>query len=262
MIKVLIVEDELHTRRGLSMFVPWNSMECVLIGEAANAIEGEKMILELKPDIAIVDICMPGVSGLEMIKKLKDKTQTEYIILSGYSEFEYARDAIDLEVVGYLLKPVDEEELKQTVLAACRKLQKKRKLERLEQDTRYDTEGHSAAIRDILLPEGFHTKDALVEKALKIIDEQCGQNLSLEAVAEQLNISESYLGKLFKKKLGYTFMEVRTACRMQKAVQMLLETDLRIYEIADRLGYRDIRHFSTVFRSMVGVNPTEFRNRK
>ena len=132
MIKVILVEDEIHIRRGLSLFTPWQQYGCVLIGEACNAFEGEEMVEKLQPDIVIVDICMPGRTGLEMIENLQGKGKTEYIILSGHNDFEYARRAISLGVTGYLLKPTDDVEFENVLKLTIQKVEKQRRMETFE----------------------------------------------------------------------------------------------------------------------------------
>jgi len=112
MIKVLIVDDEPVVRRGLKTVINWESFQCNICGEAANGIEGIKQVQALEPDIVMVDIKMPEMNGLEFIKKIKALGYNcKFIILSGYSDFQFAQNAIKLGVDAYLLKPIEEEEL-------------------------------------------------------------------------------------------------------------------------------------------------------
>jgi len=258
MIKVVIVEDEKMLRQGLRLTTPWSEFDCEVVGEASNAIEGEECILKLQPDIVITDIHMPQISGLEMIERVKDKVNCQFIIISGYDEFEYAKRAVHLGVKEYLLKPIDDNELMETLSRVVKAVQEQREYERvmsiLEQWNAPPGNGCSIWInkKDVL--------DTYLEKAIAIIREQCMNDLSLKSVADQLYISESYLAKLFKNKTNYTFLELLTLYRMKEAVRLLEETDMKIYEIALRTGYKDTRYFSNVFRKIVGVNPAEYRN--
>ena len=111
MYKVLIVEDEDIIRKGLMFMVNWQQAGCVVAGEAADGLEGLEKIRETRPDIVIVDINMPVMDGLEMLEKSIQEYGYDAIIVSGYSEFEYARKAITLGVTEYLLKPVNFNEL-------------------------------------------------------------------------------------------------------------------------------------------------------
>ena len=110
--KVLLVEDENLIRRGLKFQMDWTAVNCVVAGEAASGQEGLEQIQNLQPDIVITDIRMPDMDGLEMLAAGQAECPFDAIIISGYSEFEYAQQAIHLGVSEYLLKPVDLNELR------------------------------------------------------------------------------------------------------------------------------------------------------
>ena len=105
MYKVIIVEDEDIIRKGLVYSVPWAEMDCSVVGEAANGIEGLELIREHNPDIAVIDINMPIMDGFQMLENSYEQYNYAPIILSGYSDFEYAKRAIHYGVKGYLLNP-------------------------------------------------------------------------------------------------------------------------------------------------------------
>ncbi|MFC4401825.1 response regulator transcription factor [Gracilibacillus xinjiangensis] len=112
MLKVLIIDDEPLIREGLCSIIDWENFGYEIVGTAKNGKEGLKYMELLKPDVVFVDIKMPGLSGIEMVKKAKEKRMiAKYIVLSGYSNFTYAQESIQLGMESYLLKPVDEEEL-------------------------------------------------------------------------------------------------------------------------------------------------------
>ncbi len=112
MYKVLIVDDEPHIRAGLKVVIDWNGLGYDVCGEASNGVEALNKIESLSPDLCIVDINMPQMDGLELVKIISDrKWDIKTIILSGYQDFNYAKKAIDYNVTAYLLKPIDEDEL-------------------------------------------------------------------------------------------------------------------------------------------------------
>jgi two-component system response regulator YesN len=115
MLKVLIVEDEEIIRKGLVLTINWFELGCEVIGAAKDGVEGLKMIIETEPDIVIADIKMPFIDGLEMIEEAEKEVVFKSILLTSYTEFGYAQKGIQLQVSGYLLKPVNEEELKSTI---------------------------------------------------------------------------------------------------------------------------------------------------
>ena len=122
MYSVILVEDEDIIRRGIRNSVPWEEFNCSVVGEARNGEEGGALIAERNPDIVITDINMPVEDGLQMIARTKDTYDYVAIILTGYSDFEYAREAIRNGVSYYVLKPLDMEEMKEALERAALEL--------------------------------------------------------------------------------------------------------------------------------------------
>ncbi|MFC4388790.1 response regulator [Gracilibacillus marinus] len=112
MLKVMFVDDEPIIREGLCSIINWEDYGYQVVGIAKNGKEGLERILEYHPDLVFVDIQMPGLNGIDMVKKVKEwKYNTKFVVLSGYSNFTYAQQSIRLGIESYLLKPVDEDEL-------------------------------------------------------------------------------------------------------------------------------------------------------
>lgn len=110
--KILVIDDEEMIRTGLPNLIEWEDYGYQVAWTAENGEEGLKIILTEHPDLVITDIRMPKMNGLEMLKQAKAQQSDFYsIVLSGYSDFEYAKEAIKLGLASYLLKPVDEDEL-------------------------------------------------------------------------------------------------------------------------------------------------------
>ena len=108
MLNVFLVDDEYFERTALKNHVPWAQNGFQVIGEAKDGKTAYRMISELSPDIAIVDINIPGLNGLELIEKLcQDRIFCRYIILTGYDTFSYAQKALRLGVHDYILKPIN-----------------------------------------------------------------------------------------------------------------------------------------------------------
>lgn len=109
MLNVIIIDDEEYIRAGLKRIIDWNQYGFCICGEASNGLRGLTQVRELKPDLVIVDIKMPKMDGLEMIKELRiDNIDCEFIVLSAYSDFKYAQTAIELEIDSYVLKPIEQ----------------------------------------------------------------------------------------------------------------------------------------------------------
>ena len=126
MIKVLVIDDEPMQRQGIVRLTPWGDFGAEVVGAAGSGMEGILLAREHRPDVLIVDIKMPGLSGLDVIARLREELDAEYIILSGYGEFEFAQQAISLGVCAYLLKPLDDEELAAAVRLAAEHIEERR----------------------------------------------------------------------------------------------------------------------------------------
>lgn len=128
MLKVLLVDDEPNVRHGVKMMIPWNDLGLEVIGEAEDGDDGLSKIMSLKPDIVIADVKMPGMTGIKMIESAnKNGYNGKCLILSGYSDFTYAKEAMSLGVKGFILKPVDEDEMIEALKALCEEIQTEKK---------------------------------------------------------------------------------------------------------------------------------------
>jgi len=136
MLKILIVDDEPIIRGGIRRIIEWEKYGYEIYGEAEDGPSAVKSILELKPDLALLDLHLPGFHGLEVVKKTREAgARTHFLILSGYEEFEYAKEAINLEVDGYITKPVDENILIERITSIAGKIneeQEQRQIQFLE----------------------------------------------------------------------------------------------------------------------------------
>lgn len=138
MYKLLIVDDEEVEREGMAQFIPWSNYEIELVGTAWNGVEGFEKIQTLRPDIVLTDIKMPVMNGIELIKKTKqDFLETEFIVLSGYGEYEYTSQAMEEGVRHYILKPCDEEKIVEVLEKVKANIQKK--LQQKKQTEQYDS---------------------------------------------------------------------------------------------------------------------------
>ena len=112
MYRVLVVDDEAIIREGIKCLFDWEKIGYVIAGEAANGEQALQKILTLEPDVVLMDIRMPGLTGLEVIHRVREAGfGGKIIILSGYTDFKYAQEAIRYGVQYYLTKPIDEDEL-------------------------------------------------------------------------------------------------------------------------------------------------------
>jgi two-component system response regulator YesN len=391
---VLIADDEPLIRKGLAESFNWAELGFVVCGQAANGLDALEQAKRLRPDLILVDIRMPLLSGLQLIEQVhKVAPDIAFIIISGHDEFEYARQAINLGVRDYLLKPVNERQLCASVCQIRDEILQRRQtqdqlafslsmlqknmtilrdqffqqlingqlvqeeidelLEFHSLDRSYthfcllrsvgqvstdkmagewDRQVMRFAIQNIFaeklvacgpavctadvhnnlfafvrvdnyqpwydlpsqltlllrqllkietrldqyyfgadwasiseqyniwMTESARTKTRLTERAIAYIDENSADpDLSFRRLCEALFVSSSHLSKVFKQDTGQTFVDYLTKIRIQKALLLIEEPDLRIYEIASTVGFKSQHYFSAAFKRVLGVTPSEYR---
>lgn len=256
MYKVLIVEDEEMLRKGLSYTYNWEEQDLIVVGEAANGKEGLEKIEELNPDIVIVDVNMPIMTGIEMLEESVKKYIFSAIILSGYAEFALAKKAVHLGVAEYLLKPVDTEQLKVALEKAKEQVEIKKQAKIIKEEYK-DMDDFSC-----LKPNLIKDKKKTSKYVLKMIDhvnENYKEKITIQDLVDKLEVSSTFLNNEFKKETTYTFNDYVNRYRINKAIILMKECDEKIYNIATEVGFKDYRYFINVFKKYTNCTPTEFR---
>ncbi len=256
MLKVLIVEDEDIIRKGLIHTIDWLSMGCMIAGDADNGLDGLDLIAEHKPDLVITDIKMPGMDGIKMLEKALKDNWFYSIILTSYSEFEYARNAISLKVFEYLLKPVDKEKLADIIEKIKKDADKKKVLNNLMDKAKLKDEIKLVELDVFILSDSEH--NYYVDEAIRQIQQNYSQKISIETISNSLGVSASYLSRKFKDITDQTFLDVLNKYRVQKAIELLNEGKYRVYEVSELTGFSEYKHFCNVFKKYTSTSPTEF----
>lgn len=254
MYKVMIVDDEPIIVEGLSRSIPWDKWNCEIVATAHDGLEGKKQIEEKKPDIIFMDICMPEMDGLKMIAALDSQfPDLEVSVLTGFRDFEYAQEAIRLGVTRFLLKPSSMDELEEAIGAMCSNLKKKGitgEAEcQAEQPGEEKEQEHESA-----------SSSFIVKNALKYIEDNYTQKLTLSEVAEKTYVSQWHLSKLLNRHTGQSFSDILNHTRIEHAKELLNDPSLRIGDISEQVGFLDLAHFSRVFKKQEGVSANEYRN--
>lgn len=247
MLKVLVVEDEEMIRKGIVLAVDWAALDCVVVGEAANGEEALAAVERYAPSLIITDLKMPKMDGIEMLRQLRERGNHAYvIILTAYDSFSYAQSALRLGAVDFLLKPFHDGELEQAVQA----LRKRIELQ----------EGEKGPTAPILgLKKGDKSKYVL--QAMDYIGSHYSDpNITVGEIAQHLGLSEGHLSHTFKKETDYTLLNYLTRYRIHKAMELLRDCRLKVYEVAERVGYKDITYFSATFKKLVGMSPSEYQD--
>lgn len=237
--KVIVADDEKLIAKNIARRIEESSEAFRVIARAGSGTEALEQARELLPDVVFSDIKMPEMDGIELIAALrKEHPSVLCVIVSGYSDFEYMKAAIQNSAVDYLLKPVNPEELKHL-------------LQRLEATL--------LAREQQVVPRRESDAAALAENVRVYLQENYDKPVDFSALADSLAVSAPYLSKLFHEQTGSSPSKYLTDIRMRQARKLLMDTNLTVKEIAVRVGFPDPFHFSRSFRNAVGISPVQFR---
>lgn len=234
---ITIIDDEPKIRKGLQHILDkqpaWN-----VKGVFENGAEALEYLENNTTDVIITDIKMPEMNGLEMIARLREKDmRASILILSGYSNFYFAQQAIELGVSRYMLKPTNPKELIEVL----------EKIEKEHLSNRTAEKKNSVG-------------NLLTEKAIEYIEKNYMQKISVKKIAEHLYVSPNYLSNLFKQHAQENISAYITDFRLEKSLEYLKHPEYNIAEICDKVGIGNARYYSNLFKKKYGVTPSEYRN--
>ena len=236
-LNVLLVDDEIIIRQGFIKLFDWQAHDCQVIGQASDGLEALSKIDELKPDIVIMDINIPIMNGLKVIELSRIKhPDTAFVIVSGYDDFSYCRQALKLKITDYILKPVNYEEFGNCIDNLKISLFESKKENKDSQK-----------------------KDRMIVSITKYLQNHLQEDVSLNVLAQEFHLNAQYISQLFKSEIGVGFLTYLTNIRIEHAKKLLLSTDDAISDISDQCGYNDYRVFTKVFKKKEGITPSQFR---
>ena len=236
-LRVLLVDDEIMIRQGFKQLFDWEGHDCQVVGEAADGMEALTQIDALRPDIVIMDINIPIMNGLKVIQCTRLKyPQIAFVIVSGYDDFAYCREALRLKITDYILKPVNYEEF-----GTC--------IDNLK----------IALFQQESAREESQEEERPILAITRYLQEHLSEDVSLSVLAEEFHLSAQYISQLFKNEIGVNFLAYFTNIRMERAKKLLLSSSASIGEIAEQLGFGDYRVFTKVFKKAEGVTPSQYR---
>lgn len=249
--RLIIAEDEEIIRRGLVATIDWAAMGAEVIGDAADGLEAWKLIETEKPDVLLTDIRMPRLSGLQLAEKLREAGNPVHVIfLTSYADFSYAQQAVRLGACDYLLKPVDEEEL-MAVLRRIRQQDRSHSVPVAEKEEIVSLIDWQSLLADTHL-------NPYVRDVLEFLPMHYQERLSVEEMSAQQGVSASYLSRKLKETTGHTFNSLLTRFRLQQSLALLAEGRLRVYEVAEAVGFSDYKNYAQVFRKYLAMTPSQY----
>lgn len=257
MYRILIADDEVIEKKVLYKTLNKNFKEHCEIYQAENGREALELFEEKDIQIAILDIEMPGINGIEAAEEMrKRKPECCIIFLTAYDYFSYAKKAITIRALDYLLKPYQENELINVVEEAIRLCRKQ-----------LNASENAAAFSEDYIEEMVFSADEnssiksakVVESVEKYLMENYANDISLQDIAAFMNYSDAYFCKLFKQCFNKNFMTYLTEYRIEEAKKLLENTEVNVKNIGETVGYSDSNYFAKVFKRTTGLTPTEYR---
>lgn len=246
--QILLVDDERIVLESISKTVNWHACGVTLAGVCKNAFEALEAIKNQHPDIVITDIKMPVMDGLELIHKVREfDTHVEFIILSGYGEFELAKQAMKEGVRHFLLKPCSEEEIREAVAGALKELSMRSR--RIESRTEMD---------ELLEDQARDFTDVILDYVQAHFADE---DLNLKWIAKELVfLNEDYVSKCFLRRTGSRFTSYLNQTRVEEA-RRLLESSVGCEAVARIVGYgNNPKYFAKVFKKYTGYTPKEYKD--
>ena len=261
--KVLLADDEQIERMALAKRLHKHFGDSLVIWQAADGNEAVRLCFKERCQIVIMDISMPELNGVEAAEQIRRLDEDcEIIFLTAYDEFSYAKRAIVIHALDYLLKPCEEEELTAVMEEAVGRIQKREQFEKLHMEQEMPEET-GAEMPEPDLEEEPDEPDRLGQAAEKIrryIRKNYMKDISMQDAARMMNYSDAYFCKLFKQCFDQNFTAYLARFRINEARRLLQDKNASVREVSMLVGYYDANYFAKVFKRIAGMNPSEYRD--
>ena len=252
MIRILIAEDEPLERQMLQDVLQWYFSYTADIRAVTNGMDAVSTAAIWNADVVLMDIEMPGLNGIQAaLKILENRPRTKCVFVTAYESFEYAREAVRLRAVDYLLKPVEDKEL---INVMERILAEKKQEELLDEQ-----------LQTVRAPAGDISGQSHTERLIRKVGEYIQKNyqwdISQDMICDILNMSTGHFSKMFRQCYGVKFIDYLTNVRVEAAKALLADPTKRTKEIGTMVGYQSSSYFSKMFKQKTGMTPSEYRDR-
>ncbi len=267
MYRLMIAEDEMIERIVLKKMLLKKFGEECQVFEAQNGNEAIEIFKREDIQVVILDIGMPGMNGIQAAEIMrKEKKDCCIIFLTAYDRFEYAKKAISIRAMEYLLKPYSQKEVLNVVEEALR-------IAGEQEDKQGETKMHGEEEGAKVPEEEESTHQALGDESdfsgsrlsvlTAMVEEYIRSNymndISMSETARAVGYSEPYFCRMFKLQFGQSFTSYLSEYRVREAKKLLVQPNVIVKEVGVRVGYMDSNYFTKVFKRLEGVNPSDYR---
>ena len=249
--RVLVAEDEMIERKVLCKTLRKYLGDLIFLYEAKNGREALEIFEREDPQLAILDIEMPGLTGLEVARKIRESGKPcGVLFLTGYDKFSYAKEAISVRALDYLLKPYKEEELVSAVEDAIRQFA-----------LPLPRAAAPAAAVPASPAEDEDVRISVIRAEMyAFIENHYQEDISMQDAAAALRYSDAYFCKLFKQCFKVNFSAYLNEFRVNKARQLIADPRMSLKDVSTACGYSDSNYFTRVFKRITGQTPSEYRS--
>lgn len=255
MYRILVADDEPIERTVISKkiheFFPGNAE----VFTAENGRDAVEIFKKEKCQIAVLDISMPSMNGLEAAGIIKtEKPFASIIFLTAFDEFTYAKKAIEVKALDYLLKPANDEELVSVLEEAFR-------IADNSENTYFDAQvkrEDGASFKEPM-DDGNLRMKYFADEIRTYMEEHYKEDISLQDLAAKVGYSDAYFCKMFKQYFDKSFIMYLNDIRISKAKELLADVGINIKDVSTEAGFREANYFARVFRRATGYSPREYR---
>lgn len=285
MFSMVLLDDEKIVLQGIQKVCEKEDFGFEVKGAFCDPLKALDALPELRPQLIITDVRMPQMDGLQFAEKAKQiLPETEIVILSGYRDFSYAQTAVKIGVSDYMLKPIKKANFAEMLHTMYQKIEAKSDQAAYyqvldgyakglvnEEEMRNavstipqteNTQPYTVLKPGMVADANGATSTKIVRDALVYIKRHYNENISVADIAESINVSKSYLCDQFKKEQNSTIVNYLTKLRMERAKELLVSTNMKMYEISVEVGYNDYTYFSQIFKRYTGCTLSEFRKKQ
>lgn len=254
---ILLADDESLEREALRMFINEANLPISEIYDAENGNEIIEQAQKSNPDIIILDINMPGKTGLEALKIIREqKNRSKVIISTAYSKIDNAITAIQLGVVDFLIKPVSKEVFIESLKKTIETLNEEKKYIREAENKVDNQKGDFPQENEIPVSK----EPDVIQKICKYIEENYAKKISLSDIADFCGYSKFHLSRIFKTYKNATVVDYLISERIRISKKLLVSTSKSVKEISSEVGFSDPNYYTWTFKKLTGVSPVQFRN--